>query len=718
MAFPPLNDNGFCTIRELLDSLPRLGLPHFQRGQVWDDVAVSRLLESLMLDTPCGSVILWVPESHRSGVHALGVGVHEWGTNAAEFLVVDGQQRLTALSKVFASPSTWAINLAAVPEFRPYFDELPSHHLRRRSLFLPWPPAPGEAASESVIGRHKALTRDLVALSEVLEHGEAAWRYKCASPPLWASYVMGIRSFMDRRLQVVVKRRESLEEIVRLYNRINSSGVVVRHEERAFAAMVAFNPDAGDWLRRSFSAVHADAATRNDSLKRQRERQFGFRLFIRTFAQAAAHHMGQDGADLSRFDEWLWDETWMRDEAARKMVFDEAERVLVRSARVLRDTLMCDDFRFVPSADALRPVFALMLKFPQVEDAVIARSIISLQLDPSVTEHREDDGRIQAKVRRANTLAEALLNFPVLDSEGQVLRALKQAKSMQARWVSMLYWLQRSLGARDYGGQLLRLGIEARAHKEHIIPFSLLHPAFDDLDGRGGHARTHEVNSIGNLTFLSEDFNLEHGSEPVDLRSVDTGLLAPHQLADDAVLAAYEATLERLRGLQPNDGVAAYRQFLDLRLGLLAKQMHGWLTSLMATQAETPALRPTPQIIHPSAADKVRDRQWPHDFEASVLRLVRDAGWQGSKWVLFRSGQGSERNRVTNQLRLYMDGTWLVVGQALPFVEQLVDDLDPIIVPREEGGQWWFKLDPFDAAATALLVALEGTQPWSDTRSP
>ena len=41
MTFPPGTDNDFCSIDELLAALPQLGLPHFQRGQVWGESAVA-----------------------------------------------------------------------------------------------------------------------------------------------------------------------------------------------------------------------------------------------------------------------------------------------------------------------------------------------------------------------------------------------------------------------------------------------------------------------------------------------------------------------------------------------------------------------------------------------------------------------------------------------------------------------------------------------------
>ena len=89
MAFPPRGGDGFVTVAELVKALPTLGLPHFQRGRVWDDRAVSMLMESLIDDTPCGSIILWRPAGR---ITRQGEVPGDWGEPEGKprLLVVDG----------------------------------------------------------------------------------------------------------------------------------------------------------------------------------------------------------------------------------------------------------------------------------------------------------------------------------------------------------------------------------------------------------------------------------------------------------------------------------------------------------------------------------------------------------------------------------------------------------------------------------------------------
>ena len=127
-----------------------------------------------MLDTPCGSIIVWVPPGP---VLDFGEPVDAWGTAQPDFLVVDGQQRLTALGLVLGSGQRWALNLAAVPEFWDAADVRPERRHRARPLFVPFPDEPTSRASDRRRAIHVANLRDLVALDEIERSGVAAWPY-------------------------------------------------------------------------------------------------------------------------------------------------------------------------------------------------------------------------------------------------------------------------------------------------------------------------------------------------------------------------------------------------------------------------------------------------------------------------------------------------------------------------------------------------------------
>lgn len=94
--------------KELFDNIPskvadllmdvkngRIGLPDLQRPFVWKDNKVRELLDSMMKGYPIGYIMLWSsPDDYDNTGH---IGKNEKMYKHPDDLVIDGQQRLTAL---------------------------------------------------------------------------------------------------------------------------------------------------------------------------------------------------------------------------------------------------------------------------------------------------------------------------------------------------------------------------------------------------------------------------------------------------------------------------------------------------------------------------------------------------------------------------------------------------------------------------------------------
>lgn len=94
--------------KELFDNIPskvgdllndivigKLGLPDLQRPFVWEDNKVRDLLDSMLKGFPIGYVMIWATPVDYSRTSAIGMNEKIYKTPAE--LVIDGQQRLTAL---------------------------------------------------------------------------------------------------------------------------------------------------------------------------------------------------------------------------------------------------------------------------------------------------------------------------------------------------------------------------------------------------------------------------------------------------------------------------------------------------------------------------------------------------------------------------------------------------------------------------------------------
>ena len=94
--------------KELFDNIPskvedllrdvelgKIGLPDLQRPFVWPDSKVRDLLDSMLKGYPVGYIMLWSsPEEYENSKH---IGGNEKAYKEPDDLVIDGQQRLTAL---------------------------------------------------------------------------------------------------------------------------------------------------------------------------------------------------------------------------------------------------------------------------------------------------------------------------------------------------------------------------------------------------------------------------------------------------------------------------------------------------------------------------------------------------------------------------------------------------------------------------------------------
>jgi hypothetical protein len=93
-----MRGNRWASWSDLIDLAREVGIPHFQRGHVWEHGHVAALLESMFEGSPCGSMVLWRSPASSSGP-AEDIGealVREKSAEVSEWLI-DGQQRLRSL---------------------------------------------------------------------------------------------------------------------------------------------------------------------------------------------------------------------------------------------------------------------------------------------------------------------------------------------------------------------------------------------------------------------------------------------------------------------------------------------------------------------------------------------------------------------------------------------------------------------------------------------
>ena len=77
--------------------LDEFGLPDLQRPFVWKNDKVRDLLDSMLRGYPIGYIMLWDSPHDTADTKTQHIGTNEKAYIAPKSLVIDGQQRLTAL---------------------------------------------------------------------------------------------------------------------------------------------------------------------------------------------------------------------------------------------------------------------------------------------------------------------------------------------------------------------------------------------------------------------------------------------------------------------------------------------------------------------------------------------------------------------------------------------------------------------------------------------
>ena len=643
--------------QSLLELYPRLGIPHFQRGLVWNEDATGLLLESLYFGTPCGNIILWkplAPEIHGEPIQ---------GQTQCELLLVDGQQRVRMLHAARAdvedpAGKIWCLDLTVEPNCSPLLRD-PA----RRSLFIF-----AEHPKRTKNARYK---QNLIPLTELAEYpiAELKARYDIQGKSgvsageiveavaavanvvkvMWARPLFNIIQLNEQKGQLRDKTY-GIDYIVSLYNRINSAGRKVEQQEIAYATIVHLYPETTACLKNFFKDVHPQKGVERDTLlRREKERNFGFKLYLRTLVQVCNYHFGRSqGTQMFSFDilkssDFSGQITQNREYAG--MFFKWTHMILVFVHEVLCDSLFCDDLRMLPDIDCLIPALQLLIRYPRLIDTrykqIIAYLILRTAIDPERTQ--ESTLKLVRYIERTHDAGSCIKGLPTQfgawseDKGNRFRNALASANTMNDRYVLLLYWLARRTGAKDFSyanlssnkplshraGKEMVLSTEVVPEKQHIAPAADLSRDIYGGDSRITTSR-HPINNIGNLTYISRELNhFESGLGPqwIDpTKETDPAVLAGHFLQGEA-LDLYEKL--RSRALSKADKDLFEQQYCKARRELIQAGFEAWMDEVQkGLDVVDERIKQKKKLIVPDTADKIRWLDYPNRIEDALLMML------------------------------------------------------------------------------------------------
>lgn len=681
---------GSWTVKDIDTHYHSLGIPHFQRGLVWGSEATSLLLESIFFDTPCGAIILWEPEDPTREGQPLP------GSSAMKYLIVDGQQRVRSLHGVLAAAAAaseshggeeeeaedadaseaadariWCVNLCRVPGLDSFFDGDQSQYPLFR--FVVDPNEKSARFKKNLIPVCAFLEGRTQGYDQGIEprKGYSTESVKSELREMVEVHLANRVSEMKTREVFTVKvlredaksRRYHLPEVVMLYNRINSAGKRVESEEKAFATLVSNCSDTSKWLREVFESIHEKGQdenaqkdkpakmARDEALQRKKERNFGFKLFIRTFIQVCSYRfdysIGSNTFSFEVLNNPLLQQQLKTDPDATHSLFEKTKDLLRYVRRdLLLDRLKCDDLQMLPDTASLLPIFQLLIRFPRLMDKTHAGPLQGLALRLFLSSGQSQDAILDL-VKAVNGAVTANAALRILDEKvvsAEALRKvlpkrLKDSNSLQDRYTLMLYWLLRNRGAKDFSyeanlkpDERAKMGrecepealIEERVHpeKQHLVPYSHLKQLYR-IPHRGRVSR-HVANNIGNITYISRAFNsftTGIGSRPVKLEREPKYNTEAHFLDAPKVQRQYELALKAPRGDAGDARKRAQGKFerlCDLRRRQIAQAFADWV-------GELAPLIGIPDRIVPEARfnlkleDRIRQLGYHADIEDALL---------------------------------------------------------------------------------------------------
>ena len=536
MAAPSISD----LIKQI--QVGELVLPEFQRGYIWRPEQVKNYVRSLYRKYPTGHFLIWktyTPQRSR--------GQSPPTENSYSRLILDGQQRLTSIYALFEGRPP------AFYEGETLFFDL--------YFYLP--------TEEFEFYQKAKMANDplWVAVTPFLMKGINQWLAELDQLPqdqrdLYLKQHLAkfnkldsIRNYAYHLDEVADK---PVEEIVAIFNLVNSSGTELSKADLALARVCVGWPEARDVLRAA--QEHFEAAG------------FGFKLefFTRCVSAVAVGNVYFEGG---------FDQTGPE---VVQQAWNSGERALEYLVNILRNDAYIDSSDSLNSPYVLLPMVVYLSRRGGIfkDDAEKRGFLYWMYLALMWGRYTgSTDTQLQADVNALESedvlkllLANILQDRGRLKVEPQDL----EGQGTRSRFYSLAYIVARSQGAVDWftGVKLYNrnLGRSFGLEDHHIFPQSVLY--------KNGYTKKESkdrkiVNDLANRAYLTKKANLRASNALPSKYLPEVQAKHPKALLNQFV--PVNATLWEVEN---------YQQFLAERRKLIASAINRFLDSLLAHDEE------------------------------------------------------------------------------------------------------------------------------------
>lgn len=536
-------------VDELLNQISRseIRLPELQRDFVWKPTQVSQFVDSLYRGYPSGSLLFWETDE-QPGEREMAIGEKPVPSWKAPLYLVDGQQRLTSLYRVFNDhPEAQIVYNVDADQFKNQTNTTRNDPkwLKVAEILQP---------DMGLLKLVRRLT-DAGCTTGEDEIGERLTRLK---------------NLRGHRFHIEILRGFDQKEMARIFVRVNSGGRHLDNQDLALAMLSADWPgvvgrlqdEADYWRKHSFGDIDV--------------------TFLSRALAAAAMGQGLGAFKPGKVSEAKLDEAWATIQKGLK----HAVRLLKAKLKVTRSDVL-------PSLIPLIPLSILLGERPNGPlDKPTANAMIYWFLLATIGDRYSgaSDTKLglDVKAARKPKALEALLknlgDLPVVSATSLAGRTKESPYFFLSLLVTHLN------GAEDwwYGTDLMTgLAGDQRLEHHHIHPVATLDDRYEKAD----------INDLANLIFISGKANRRISYRSPRLYFPEVG---------EEALRAHLIPLEE--SLRDPDG---YPQFLLQRRELLAEAMNrllnefkpDWLASTPAVTKAQAAVRAMRIVLYASAWD-------------------------------------------------------------------------------------------------------------------
>jgi len=482
------------SIREIVDAAVNhtWSIPEFQRGFVWKATQVRDLAESLWLEYPIGTLLVWNSDGQAQEKSASdGQTPNLW--------VVDGQQRATALAILFGRKPYWW------PDAEEWDRKLRSYDIRfdvdsKEGPYF----VTASAAIRAVKEPRYIPLRDLLVLDtnksgDQQKLQELAKRVKqsdlCHGMDAMEVYTRldRVRKIRDKTV-VTISIDQELEDVVEIFSRLNGRGTRVTEADIYLGVVAARTPG---WVKSTFLPFRDKLADAGIDASPN--------LVFRSLTA-----VGEKKVRFKQIGGDFWNSgkiqpAWKRTEKAWRQLVKR-----FREVGILSTTLL-------PTENALVPLVTLLDKYPDADfDRVLfwfLQASRFARYSGSVTTRLDEDLK---DIDESLTLDDALHRLTRRFPGEQPLAIDDFLKDYgDGRFGRLLLYLQvYARGARDWDEKGLRLGFDGTELLEDFKP--QWHHVFPKkyLEGKVPHET---VDALANIAVIGPSINIRISAQkPMD----------------------------------------------------------------------------------------------------------------------------------------------------------------------------------------------------------